>query len=119
MRKKLMIFLTCLLMCCLSLSVVMATAETSKEYKDSAGNKFVAEIDENGWHKNNPGTAYMDEAGNVIIGTQFGSYNSAGSHLVTGNTSTFVLAYGNNLNINPTRSYEKDEDKIQTRSELV
>lgn len=53
-------------MCCLSLSVIMATAETSKEYKDSAGNKFVAEIDENGWHKNNPGTAYMDEAGNVL-----------------------------------------------------
>lgn len=100
MRKKLMIFLTCLLMCCLSLSVVMAAAETSKEYKDSAGNKFVADIDANGWHKNNVGTAYMDEAGNVIIGTQFGSYNSAGSHLVTGNTSTFVLAYGNNLNVN-------------------
>ncbi len=113
MRKKLMIFLTCLLMCCLSLSVIMATAETSKEYKDSTGNKFVAEIDENGWHKNNPGTAYMDEAGNVIIGTQFGSYNSAGSHLVTGNTSTFVLAYGNNLNINQLDLTKKTKIKFR------
>lgn len=113
MRKKLMIFLTCLLMCCLSLSAIMATAETSKEYKDSAGNKFVAEIDENGWHKNNPGTAYMDEAGNVIIGTQFGSYNSAGSHLVTGNTSTFVLAYGNNLNINQLDLTKKTKIKFR------
>ena len=108
-----MIFLTCLLMCCLSLSVIMATAETSKEYKDSTGNKFVAEIDENGWHKNNPGTAYMDEAGNVIIGTQFGSYNSAGSHLVTGNTSTFVLAYGNNLNINQLDLTKKTKIKFR------
>lgn len=100
MRKKLMIFLTCLLMCCLSLSVVMAAAETSKEYKDSAGNKFVADIDANGWHKNNPGTEYMDEAGNVVINSAFGSYNSAGSHLVNGNFSTFVLGSGNNVNIN-------------------
>ena len=113
MRKKLMIFLTCLLMCCLSLSVVMAAAETTKEYKDSAGNKFVADIDANGWHKNNPGTAYMDDAGNVIIGTQFGSYNSAGSHGVNGNTSTFVLAYGNNLNINQLDLTKKTKIKFR------
>lgn len=101
MRKILTAFLACLVLCCLSVGVVTATADAGKEYKDDEGNIFVAQLDENGWHKNIPGTTYKDENGTVVINSQFGSYNATGgSHFVNGNTSTFVLEYGNNVNIN-------------------
>ena len=101
MRKSLTVFFALLALFCIGFTAVFAVADSPKQYKDASGNAFVADLDANGWHKNVPGTAYTDEEGNPVISAQFGSYNSAGgSHFTAGNTSTFVLAYGSNVNAN-------------------
>ena len=100
MRKSLTVFFALLALFCMSFTAVFAVADSPKQYKDASGNAFVADLDANGWHKNATGTAYTDEEGNTVISTQFGSYNSAGSHMVNGNTSTFVLQWGSNVNAN-------------------
>ena len=113
MRKSLTVFFALLALFCMGFTAVFAVADSPEQYKDASGNAFVADLDANGWHKNAPGTAYSDEEGNPVISAQFGSYNSAGSHMVNGNTSTFVLAYGSNVNANALDLTQKTKIKFR------